>query len=182
MYKRKLFYFGLTTAFILFLALLSTAISAHLTRENLHQSNIAQSLLVEHEKLSSISYRLFKQLTDEIIFGRNANQAYVRKKQNLIQQSISQIRKLEQEQRDALGLSFTKGSVEDTDELVRLIDEITVEFRAVVVSDNKAPLSQQAQLRRLLEVTIDDQFREAINWCGSKCWQSCPFGRPKIYN
>lgn len=163
MYKRKLFYFGLTTAFILFLALLSTAISAHLTRENLHQSNIAQSLLVEHEKLSSISYRLFKQLTDEIIFGRNANQAYVRKKQNLIQQSISQIRKLEQEQRDALGLSFTKGSVEDTDELVRLIDEITVEFRAVVVSDNKAPLSQQAQLRRLLEVTIDDQFREAIN-------------------
>lgn len=163
MYKRKLFYFGLTTAFILFLALLSTAISAHLTRENLHQSNIAQSLLVEHEKLSSISYRLFKQLTDEIIFGRNANQAYVRKKQSLIQQSISQIRKLELEQREALGLSFTKGSVEDTDELVRLIDEITAEFRAVVTSDNKIPLNQQEQLRRLLEVTIDDQFREAIN-------------------
>jgi two-component system OmpR family sensor kinase len=163
MYKRKLFYFGLTTAFILFLALLSTAISAHLTRENLLQSNIAQSLLVEHEKLSSISYRLFKQLTDEIIFGQNANQAYVRKKQNLIQQSINQIKKLEIEQRNALGLSFTKGSVEDTDELVRLIDEITVEFRAVVSSDNKAPLNQQAQLKRLLEVTIDDQFREAIN-------------------
>ncbi|CAM4093639.1 HAMP domain-containing sensor histidine kinase [Pseudoalteromonas ostreae] len=163
MYKRKLFYFGLTTAFILFLALLSTAISAHLTRENLQQSNIAQSLLVEHEKLSSISYRLFKQLTDEIIFGQNANQAYVRKKQNLIQQSISQIKKLEIEQRNALGLSFTKGSIEDTDELVRLIDEITVEFRAVVSSGNTAPLNQQAQLKRLLEVTIDDQFREAIN-------------------
>lgn len=85
MYKRKLFYFGLTTAFILFIALISTAISAHLTRENLKQSNIAQSLLIEHEKLSSISYRLFKQLTDEIMFGRNANQAYVRKKQKLIQ-------------------------------------------------------------------------------------------------
>ncbi|WP_404343154.1 sensor histidine kinase [Pseudoalteromonas mariniglutinosa] len=163
MYKRKLFYFGLTTALILFLALLSTAISAHLTRENLHQSTIAQSLLVEHEKLSSISYRLFKQLTDEIIFGRNANQAYVRKKQNLIQQSLTQIRKLELEQRHALGVSFTQGSVEDTDELVRLIDQITVEFREVVISDNKAPLNQQEQLRRLLEVTIDDQFREAIN-------------------
>lgn len=163
MYKRKLFYFGLTTALILFLALLSTAISAHLTRENLLQSNIAQSLLVEHEKLSSISYRLFKQLTDEIIFGQNANQAYVRKKQNLIQQSLNEIKKLEIEQRKALGVSFTKGSVEDTDELVELIDEITIEFREVVSSDNKAPLNQQAQLRRLLEVTIDDQFREAIN-------------------
>lgn len=163
MYKRKLFYFGLTTAFFLFLALLSTAISSHLTRENLLQSNIAHSLLVEHEKLSSISYRLFKQLTDEIIFGQNANQAYVRKKQNLIQQSLNQIKKLEIEQRKALGISFTKGSIEDTDELVRMIDEITVEFRAVVSSKNTAPLNQQAKLKRLLEVTIDDQFREAIN-------------------
>jgi two-component system OmpR family sensor kinase len=163
MYKRKLFYFGLTTAFILFIALISTAISAHLTRGNLQQSNIAQSLLVEHEKLSSISYRLFKQLTDEIIFGRNANQAYVRKKQKVIQESLEQIRQLELEQRKALGISFTQGSVEDTDELVRLIDEIIVEFEAVVISNNQAPLSQQEQLRRLLEVTIDDQFREAIN-------------------
>lgn len=163
MYKRKLFYFGLTTAFILFLALISTAISAHLTRENLKQSNIAQSLLVEHEKLSSISYRLFKQLTDEIIFGRNANQAYVRKKQNLIQQSLEQIRRLELEQRSALGASETQGSVEDTDELVRLIDDIIIEFQAVVGSNNQAPLNQQEQLRSLLEVTIDDQFREAIN-------------------
>ncbi|AGH43406.1 hypothetical protein [Paraglaciecola psychrophila] len=67
MYKQKLFYFGLTTAFILLVALTRTAISAHLTRENLKQSTIAQSLLVEHQQLSSISYRLFKQLTDEVI-------------------------------------------------------------------------------------------------------------------
>lgn len=79
MYKHKLFYFGLTTSFILLLALIRTAISAHLTRENLKQSNIAQTLLVEHEKLSSISYRLFKQLTDDVIFGQNANQSFVRK-------------------------------------------------------------------------------------------------------
>lgn len=163
MYKRKLFYFGLTTAFILFLALISTAISAQLTRKNLQQSTIAQSLLIEHEKLSSISYRLFKQLTDEIIFGRNANQAFVRKKQILIEQSLEQIRKLELEQRDALGVSFTQGSVEDTDELVSLIDEIIKEFQAVVISNSKAPLNQQDRLRSLLEVTIDDQFREAIN-------------------
>ncbi|WP_435807446.1 hypothetical protein, partial [Shewanella psychromarinicola] len=66
MYKQKLFYFGLTTAFILLLALTCTAISAHLTRENLKQSTIAQSLLVEHLKLSSTSYGLFKQLTDGV--------------------------------------------------------------------------------------------------------------------
>jgi len=41
---------------------------------------------------------------------------------------------------------------------VRLIDEIIAEFEAVVISNNQAPLSQQEQLRRLLEVTIDDQF------------------------
>jgi len=163
MYKRKLFYFGLTTAFILFVALISTAISAHLTRENLKQSTIAQTLLIEHEKLSSISYRLFKQLTDEVIFGQNANQAFVRKKKTLIAESLDTIRQLELEQREAMGISFTKGSIEDTDELVRLIEEIIIEFREVVGSNSTAPLNQQEQLRRLLEVTIDDEFREAIN-------------------
>lgn len=163
MYKRKLFYFGLTTAFILMVALTCTAISAHLTRVNLKQSTIAQSLLVEHEKLSSTSYRLFKQLTDEVIFGRNANQAYVRNKQALIEQSLERIRQLELEQREALGVSFTQGSVEDTDELVQLIDQIIKEFEVVVVSSNGAPLNQQERLYSLLEVTIDDQFREAIN-------------------
>ncbi|MFT4940452.1 MAG: two-component system OmpR family sensor kinase [Paraglaciecola sp.] len=162
MYKRKLFYFGLTTAFILMVALTCTAVSAHLTRVNLKQSTIAQSLLVEHEKLSSISYRLFKQLTDEVIFGRNANQAYVRNKQAVIEQSLDRIKQLELEQREALGVSFTQGSVEDTDELVQLINQIIEEFKVVVVS-NTTPLNQQERLHSLLEVTIDDQFREAIN-------------------
>jgi signal transduction histidine kinase len=163
MYKRKLFYFGFTTAFILLVALISTAISAHLTRDNLRQSTIAQSLLVEHEKLAGTSYRLFQQLTDEVIFGRNANQAFVRKKQLAIQESLDRIRQLELEQREALGVAITQGSVEDTDELVRLIDHIIGEFQAVVVSNNGLPLNQQEQLRNLLEVTIDDEFRESIN-------------------
>ena len=163
MYKQKLFYFGLTSAFILLVALTCTAISAHLTRENLKQSTIAQSLLVEHLQLSSISYRLFKQLTDEVIFGQNANQANVRKKQALIEQSLTNIRKLELEQREALGENFTQGSVEDTDELALLLNEIINEFKLVVVSMSTAPLNQQERLRSLLEVTIDDEFREAIN-------------------
>lgn len=163
MYKKKLFYFGITTAFILLVALTCTAISAHLTRENLKQSTIAQSLLIEHQQLSSISYRLFKQLTDEVIFGQNANQANVRKKQTLIAQSLTNIRRLELEQREALGVDVTQGSVEDTDELEQLLNEIIKEFQLVVGNMSAAPLNQQERLRSLLEVTIDDQFREAIN-------------------
>ena len=163
MYKRKLFYFGLSTAFILMVALTCNAISAHLTRVNLKQSTIAQSLLVEHEKLSSISYRLFKQLTDEVIFGRNANQAYVRNKQTLIEQSLERIRLLELEQREALGVKFTHGSVEDTEQLVQLIRQIIEEFKVVVNNNTSLPLEQKERLHSLLEVTIDEQFREAIS-------------------
>jgi signal transduction histidine kinase len=162
MYKRKLFYFGLTTALILVVALISMALSAHLNRENLKQINIAQSLLVEHERLSATSYRLFKQLTDEVILGQSANQAFVLNKHALISQSIDTIKKLELEQREALGLQFTQGSIEDTDELEVLIDEIIREFQIVVMPINDTPLAQQERLRSLLEVTIDDKFSELI--------------------
>ncbi|BDX08306.1 sensor histidine kinase [Planctobacterium marinum] len=163
MYKRKLFFFGVTAACILLVALACAAISAHLTRENLKQSNIAQNLLFEHQQVSSISYRMFKQLTDEVIFGKNANQAHVRKKQDLIEQAINNIKRLEIEQREALGIDETQGSVEDTDELVALINEIIAEFRAVVDANGYEPLNQQERFRSLLEVKIDNEFREAIN-------------------
>ncbi|WP_034899663.1 hypothetical protein [Paraglaciecola psychrophila] len=81
----------------------------------------------------------------------------------MIGQSLTNIRRLELEQREALGVDFTQGSVEDTDELEQLLYEIIKEFKLVVVSMNTAPLYQQERLRSLLEVTIDDQFREAIN-------------------
>ncbi|MFC3092846.1 sensor histidine kinase [Alteromonas sediminis] len=163
MYKRKLFFFGATTALILFIVLISTAASAHLIRENLQQSSIAQRLLLEHQQISSISYRLFKQLTDEVIFGDTANQAHVRNKQALIKQSMENIRQLEIEQRLALGKQFTQGSVEDTDELESLINNIIDEFQEVLKLNGSAPLSKQDRLRSLLEVTIDNEFRESIN-------------------
>ena len=89
-------------------ALTCTAICAHLTRENLKQSTIAQSLLVEHQQLSSISYRLFKQLTDKVILGQNADQANVINRQTLIEQSSTNIRKLELAQRESLGEDFMR--------------------------------------------------------------------------
>lgn len=163
MYKKKLYIFGLVATIMLLIALASSAITAHLTRANLAQSQIAQALLTEHQQLSSISYRLFKQLTDELIFGQNANQAMVRNKQELIQQSIDRIRILEIEQRQALGEKVTQGSVEDTDELEALISDIIDEFRSIVEANDDTPLNQQARLQELLEVTIDNRFREAIN-------------------
>ena len=163
MYKRKLFLFGVTTAFILLVSLACASISAHLTRENLKQSSIAQNLLLEHQQVSSISYRLFKQLTDEVIFGKSANQAHVRKKQDLIEQAIDNIKRLELAQREALGEVATQGSIEDTDELISLINEIISEFREVLGMNGYAPLKEQERFRALLEVKIDNEFREAIN-------------------
>ncbi|WP_179985187.1 sensor histidine kinase [Alteromonas macleodii] len=163
MYKRKLYLFGLLSTFILLIALASAAISAHLTRTNLTQAQLAQSLLSEHQQLSSVSYRLFKQLTDELIFGKNANQAKVRNKQQQIENALNRITSLELAQREALGVEATLGSVEDTDELEALIQSIVAEFRAIALSNVSTPLNQQQRLQTLLEVTIDNQFREAIN-------------------
>jgi signal transduction histidine kinase len=162
-YKRKLFLFGFISAAVLVVALTGVAVSAYITKENLRQSATAQSLLSEHQMLSSISYRLFKQLTDELIFGRNANQALVRNKQALIEQSLRVIRELELRQRNELGPDVTPGSVEDTDELQMLISEIITEFNAVIAMNDSTPLRQQERVQRLLEFTIDNKFREAIN-------------------
>ena len=78
------------------------AISSYTTRANLTQNAIAQSLLQEHLLLSSVSYRLFKQLTDELIFGKGANQAEVRNKRKIIESSLLKIKTLEAQQRQAL--------------------------------------------------------------------------------
>lgn len=163
MYKRKLYFFATSFAGALIATLIATATSAQIMRQNLEQTTMAQSLLGEHLMLSSVSYRLFKQLTDELIFGRNANQAEVRNKENQIDESIARIRELELQQREALGVEVTQGSVEDTEDLASLLDSIIVEFRAIVASEDSSPLSAQSRVQRLLEVTIDNQFREAID-------------------
>ncbi len=95
MYKRKLYFFATSFAGALIVTLIATAIAAQITRQNLEQTTMAQSLLGEHLTLSSVSYRLFKQLTDELIFGRNANQADVRNKETQIEASLARLRTLE---------------------------------------------------------------------------------------
>lgn len=163
MYKRKLLYFGLTTAFVVFLTLVSSAISASITRENLKQSNIAKSLLLEHYELSGISYRLFKQLTDEVIFDQNANQSNVRNKEKRIKQTLATIKVFALDQRTALGENVTKGSLKDIDDIEQLIEKIIKEFEDILKTKSSTPLNEQDRLRFLLENTIDNQFREKIS-------------------
>ncbi|MBC52934.1 MAG: two-component sensor histidine kinase [Gammaproteobacteria bacterium] len=163
MFKRKLYLFAGASCVALIVVLLSAAVSAQITRQNLSQSTMAQTLLVEHQQLSSISYRLFKQLTDGLIFGQTANQAGVRNKQEQISETISNIRRLELAQREALGLEVTRGSVEDTEGLAQLVTQIINEFQSIAATRDDMPLNRQDRLRTLLEVTIDNQFREAIN-------------------
>ncbi|WP_370292962.1 hypothetical protein [Thalassolituus sp.] len=144
MYKHKLYLFGFISAAVLIIALAGVAVSAQITKENLRQSVTAQTLLSEHQMLSSISYRLFKQLTDELIFGRNANQALVRNKRQMIEESLRVIRDLEVQQREELGPDVTQGSVEDTDELEALIGEIITEFNEVIALNDQTPSASRS--------------------------------------
>lgn len=163
MYKRKLLYFGLTTAIILLISLTYTAFSANITRKNLKQSTLAQSLHIEYQHLSSFSYKLFKQLTDEVIFDQYANQADVRNKEDEIKGTLITIKQMAQEQRTALGQDMTHGSIKEVEELEKLIELIIKEFRAILATSTNTPLREQERLRSLLESTIDNEFREIIN-------------------
>lgn len=162
MFRRKLIGFAVASALAVVIAAILVVWSSRLTRLQINQVNIANALLAEHLQLSSTSYRLFKQLTDEILFGTSANQAIVRNKRALIAQSLERIRKLEIEQRAAMGTEYTQGSVEDTDALEQLVDSIIIEFEAIV-AESPALETLGQQVRFILEERIDIAFREAIN-------------------
>ena len=133
------------------------AISSYTTRANLTQNAIAQSLLQEHLLLSSVSYRLFKQLTDELIFGKGANQAEVRNKRKIIESSLLKIKTLEAQQRQALGEQVTKGSVEDTEALEQLLDSIISDFRVIIAQYSQGDLSKESRIQYLQPVSRGNQ-------------------------
>jgi signal transduction histidine kinase len=161
MYQKKIIAFAVIALALVFLAGSLTIWSTRLTASNIVQVNMANALLTEHWKLSNNSYRLFKQITDELLFGKNANQALVRNKRELIIRSIDTIAALEAQQREALGEVATKGTIEDTKELETVINEILDGFDAVLA----APASEinADRIRFLLEEQIDNRFREGIN-------------------
>lgn len=131
------------------------------TDANIRQVNLAQDLLSEHLQLSVHAYRLFKQLTDEILLGSNANQSVVRNKRQAIARSLSEIRRLELEQRDALGADFAPGAVEDTDDLEQAIELIIRDFRTATQLPPGPERSQRVDA--VLEERIDVGFRDRVN-------------------
>jgi len=162
MYRRKLTLFAAASALVVFAAAVLVVWSSRVTLNQINQVNIANALLAEHLRLSSTTYRLFKQLTDEILIGTTANQARVRNKRALISESLGRIRLLELQQREALGAEFTRGTVEDTDDLEALIDAIIAEFEDILAT-SEAPGEDAQGVRFILEERIDIGFREAIN-------------------
>lgn len=163
MYRRKLVVFAVASALVVFAAAVLVVWSSRVTQNQIKQVNTANALLAEHLSLSSTTYRLFKQLTDEFLFGTAANQAQVRDKRALISESLGRIRLLEQQQRAALGVESTRGSVEDTDDLENLIDAIIGEFEEILVERDAGAERGEQQVRFILEERIDIAFREAIN-------------------
>lgn len=161
MFKKKLLRFAIISLLIVVLAAVMVLWSSRVTLNQIGQMNTANALLNEHLQLSSTSYRLFKQLTDEILFGKFANQSAVRNKRAIIAESLGKIRLLEVQQREALGIEFTAGSVEDTDALESLIDSIIADFEQIV--ENSDPVDYDDRIRFILEERIDIGFREAIN-------------------
>ncbi len=135
--------------------------SVRATDRHLEQLGLAHSLLSEHLQLSVRAYRLFKQLTDEVVLGARANQAVDRNKKAAIRESLARIRDLEIRQREALGIEATRGTVEDTDALESLIATIITEFDAFLATP---PAARDARsVATLLEDRIDIAFREAVN-------------------
>lgn len=161
MYRKKIIAFAVIALVMVFLAGALAIWSTRLTAQNIVQVNMANALLTEHWKLSNNSYRLFKQITDELLFGKNANQALVRNKRELVANAISTITQLERQQRLALGEVATKGTIEDTRELEKVLNDILDAFDEVLTE----PVSQlnTEKIRFLLEEQIDNRFREAIN-------------------
>lgn len=158
-YRRKIRWVAWLGATVVASAAALAIWSVIATQHHLRQAKTANSLLAEHLQLSVRSYRLFKQLTDEVLLGTLANQAVARNKQAAIDESLARIRYLELKQRDELGP--VPGAVEDTDELEALIAEVVANFEAL----HELPPGEEraSRVSGILEDQIDISFRDAVN-------------------
>lgn len=159
MYRRKIRWVAWLGATIVAGAAALAIWSVASTQHHLSQAKLANNLLAEHLQLSVRSYRLFKQLTDEVLLGTLANQAVARNKQAAIESSLAKIRYLELKQRDELGP--VPGAVEDTDALEALIANIVANFEAL--HELPAGPERASRANAILEDQIDISFRESVN-------------------
>ena len=161
MYRRKIRWVAWVAATIVVGAAVLSIWSVRATEQHLEQAKLANDLLAEHLTLSVRAYRLFKQLTDEVVLGTEANQAVARNKRAGVADSLARIRYLELEQREALGAGAVPGAVEDTDALEALIAGIVEDFEALRALPSGVPRAWRVD--DILEDRIDISFREAVN-------------------
>ena len=161
MYRRKIVLGAIAAVGLVVVAALLALWAVRATEANMRQAEQAHSLLAEHLQLSVHAYRLFKQLTDEVLLGAQANQSVARNKRAAIARSLARIRLLELQQRADLGTAAVPGAVEDTDGLEALIDTIVRDFEALLALPPGTPRPEQVAV--ILEDRIDVSFREAVN-------------------
>ena len=160
MYRRKLIGFAIASMLTLLSVAIAVVWSSRVTSNHIKQISVSNALLAEHLQLSSTSYRLFKQLTDEILLGERANQSAVREKRTQVAESIGRISVLQAQQRQALGSSYMQQTVSGIERLETIVDEIIEGFEAVARIDDP---KSDAKVRLVLEERIDIAFREAVN-------------------
>ncbi len=156
MYKQKLILFGLITSVVLFFTLGSLLFIANKIELKSEKNISAQSLLFEYTELSNTSYRFFKQLTDEKIFSEDANQAEIRNKRQFINESLSIIKQIEESQQ-----SIDPRLIQYQEQISLKIMDIDEQFQLVSMELNET--QNKARLINILEVMIDQEFREIID-------------------
>ena len=160
MYRRKLIGFAIASMLTLLSVAIAVVWSSRVTANHIKQISVSNALLAEHLQLSSTSYRLFKQLTDEILLDEQANQSKVREKRTQVAESIGRISVLQAQQRQALGSSYMQQTVRGIERLETIVDEIIEGFEAAASIDDP---KSDAKVRLVLEERIDIAFREAVN-------------------
>ncbi|MEM0910470.1 MAG: ATP-binding protein [Pseudomonadota bacterium] len=156
MYKKKLILFGLIASIVLLFTLGSLLFIANKIELRSKKNISAQSLLFEYTELSNTSYRFFKQLTDERILSEDANQAEIRNKRQFINESLSIIKQIEQSQK-----AIEPSLFQYHERISEKIMDIDQQFQ--LVSMELDDTENKARLINILEVMIDQEFREIID-------------------
>ena len=82
----------------------------------------------------------------------------MRNKRALVSESLGKIKVLERQQRETAGEEYTQGTIEDTDDLEKIIDSIIYSLEGI----SKLPLSEiENEMKFILEEKIDVEFRDS---------------------
>ncbi len=163
MYRHKLGVFGIVVALIIVFLITAMASLAVVTNKNIHRATTAQSLLAEYQELSSISFRLFKQMTDEILFDDANKSAEIKFKISKINSTFQSILLLEKEQQTIQSDNSLIRAKSNVEELQRFFNQIVFKYDSAQSLSATSENNKNLMLRELLQVTIDSQYSQALS-------------------